>query len=242
MGKNLLGYARSILPPAPGAVVLTYHSVSDDNRSFTTVPYQIFVEQLMQLRNCGYQFTSLTSVCNAISGHENLPKKTVAVTFDDAYEDFYQAVFPLLVSMDIPATVFVPTAFVGKTKQTSDGYRMQTMNWDQLREVTSSQLITIGSHTVSHTSLRNLSDKELKKELEDSRTELESNLGIVCDMFAYPKGKHDSRAIAAVSQVYLYSFSTEPARVTKNADKNLIPRKGIFRYTRKGELLGMVRR
>jgi len=47
-------------------------------------------------------------------GQKNKP--VCCLTFDDGWVDFYQIVFPLLKKFAIPATVFLPTAFIGGNK------------------------------------------------------------------------------------------------------------------------------
>lgn len=45
----------------------------------------------------------------------SLPEKPVLITFDDAYEDLVRHAFPVLRKHEFPATVFVPTAYVGRS-------------------------------------------------------------------------------------------------------------------------------
>ncbi len=44
------------------------------------------------------------------------PKARCALTFDDAWRDFYLNAFPLLKKYQVPATLFVPTGFIGSNR------------------------------------------------------------------------------------------------------------------------------
>jgi peptidoglycan/xylan/chitin deacetylase (PgdA/CDA1 family) len=46
----------------------------------------------------------------------NLKKHACYLTFDDGWSDFYRYAFPLLVKHRVPATVYLPTGFIGTTK------------------------------------------------------------------------------------------------------------------------------
>ena len=44
-------------------------------------------------------------------------KPICSITFDDGWKDFYDYGYPVLKSKNVPATVFLPTDFIGTTKQ-----------------------------------------------------------------------------------------------------------------------------
>ena len=64
----------------------------------------------------------------------------------------------------------------------------ETMSWENLKTIASEKLITIGGHTVNHVNLRTLTDEAAKKEITDSKEELERQLNIKINHFAYPYG------------------------------------------------------
>jgi peptidoglycan/xylan/chitin deacetylase (PgdA/CDA1 family) len=71
-----------------------------------------------------YRVVSLVAVIEAVQSGRRLPQKAVLITFDDAYQDFKDFAWPILLSKRLPATVFVPTAFAAQ--------RNGSFWWDRL--------------------------------------------------------------------------------------------------------------
>jgi len=68
----------------------------------------------------------------------------------------------------------------------------------------------IGSHTVSHPLLSQMTDSELQDELEQSRSVLHKWLGEAPAGICYPNGDHDDRIVAAALRAgYRYGCTTE---------------------------------
>lgn len=73
---------------------------------------QTFELHLQYLKNeCNV--ISLEELTRALNSGRQLPDKTVAVTFDCGFNDFYTEAAPRLVKYNIPCTVFVPSAYIG---------------------------------------------------------------------------------------------------------------------------------
>jgi hypothetical protein len=64
----------------------------------------------------------------------------------------------------------------------------QFASWDELRELASDPLITIGGHGVTHASLRDLEEDDAMAEIQDGKTRLEAQLSVPVSHFAYPYG------------------------------------------------------
>lgn len=61
------------------------------------------------------------------------------------------------------------------------------MNWTQLKDLSKNNMI-IGSHGVNHLSLGQLATDDANSEIINSKNEIENNLNIKCDYFAFPYG------------------------------------------------------
>lgn len=62
------------------------------------------------------------------------------------------------------------------------------LGWREIREMMSSGLVSIGSHTCSHRILSRCSWEELRKELLFSKQIIGENTGVDCNLFSYPNG------------------------------------------------------
>lgn len=146
-----------------------------------------FRQQMGYLAQKGYRCVRLREGGSLLEGKEPIPPRVAVLTFDDGYENFYEFACPVLRQYGFGATVFVVTEHVGGASRWDPGSAMPLMNWDQLRELTL-QGIEIGSHTVNHERLTQLSTAAAKWELETSRRVLEQKLGVPVDALAYPYG------------------------------------------------------
>jgi peptidoglycan/xylan/chitin deacetylase (PgdA/CDA1 family) len=96
--------------------VLTYHRVANLQDSPALNPQIIsatpenFVKQMRFLAKA-YNVVAMPQVLAAIVKKERLPQRAVLITFDDAYYDFGEIAWPILKSLNLPATLFVPTAY-----------------------------------------------------------------------------------------------------------------------------------
>lgn len=97
------------------------------------------------------------------------------------------------------------------------------MSWNTLAQLDPG-LITIGSHTMTHSILSGLSDGLLDQEIIASRTTLEERLGRPVDCFCYPDGDFDERALTRVRATYKIAVTTTPACVPEPRDPHLLPR------------------
>ncbi len=64
----------------------------------------------------------------------------------------------------------------------------EAMNWDELRQIASDPLCTIGAHTIHHYAVSKLPAEMVVKEAVQSRDRISQELGTTPEFFAYPYG------------------------------------------------------
>jgi len=79
---------------------------------------------------------------------------------------------------------------LGFTQDTDPLDEVPMLTWDQLREMARAG-ITIGSHTMTHPVLTTMSSQDAMRELAESKTILEREVGQPIAFFAYPFGGHE---------------------------------------------------
>ncbi|TRZ94275.1 polysaccharide deacetylase family protein [bacterium] len=201
--------------------VIMYHSVSadaePDNRMQVSV--DLFTRQMKFLKNHHYNVLSLEAVGQMIRDKKRFPPKSVAITFDDGYKDNYVYAYPVLMKLGLPATIFIIYNEVAR----SLGDRL---SWDEIKEMQASGLITIGSHTLDHPNLVEIkSEAELKRQIFDSKKNLEEKLGVPVNAFCYPSGRFNAQVRDLVIQArYRFAVATGLGKNFSNQDIYLIKR------------------
>lgn len=182
------------------APILAYHHIAlkRPQNSYYVSP-QIFDAQMKWLIDNSYHIISFDTFYKAATGQAKLPKKPVVITFDDGDRDQFQNAFPILKKYGLTATFFIKINSANKSG----------MNWGQLRELAAAGNI-IGSHSVNHDNMINMSESRLKYELEESKKILEQNIGVKIKYFCYPGGEYSDATVRATKKAgYLAAVTTK---------------------------------
>lgn len=173
--------------------ILMYHHIgsTEDNKKKLYVDVKLFEKEMRYLSDNGYTTITLDDLTNALISRKILPSRSIILTFDDGYLDFYTKAFPVLKKYKLKATVFVITSCIDKP-----GYLSTPM----IKELLDSSLITVGSHTVSHPNLKNLPLTQVEYELRESKAFLEKQFGIKVTSFAFPFGSYNNTVTSVVQK------------------------------------------
>lgn len=184
-----------------------------------------FAAQLEHLRTHSYNVVDLDQVAAAMSGGTPLPDKPVVITFDDGFANQLQA-FETLRQYNMKATYFIITGgaasqwCIGAGRRNRDplqpagGCGDSYLNWDQVRMLDRSGLITIGAHTVDHQNLASDSPGQQQFEIAQSKSQLEAQLGHAVNHFCYPYGSYDQTTVDLVRQAgFITATTTLPGTI-----------------------------
>jgi peptidoglycan/xylan/chitin deacetylase (PgdA/CDA1 family) len=185
---GILLYHRSTSVPASG--------VEAPTMNVTPTRLRVQLEGLLEL---GYRFWPLPDVVRRVEEHDALPPDVVVLTFDDGYENFHLNVWPLLMELGVPATLFMATAYVGSGQpfpfdewgrnhhERSEPEAWRPLTWRQCLEMERSPVVDIGSHSHTHRNFRGRPE-ELRRDLATSLSLLEAQLGPGPRTFSFPYG------------------------------------------------------
>jgi len=192
-GKKI-SYSKLSLP------ILMYHHIRENANSEDkmgnnlSVPLTSFVKQLDDIKNKGYKTITFLDIKKG-----EIPEKSIILTFDDGYDDFYYYALPELQRRNLKGVLYIVTDFIGKP-----GY----LNKSQILEI-KNYGIEIGSHTLSHRNLLNLNKEEADKEIRDSKKYIEDLIGEKVVSFCYPAGKFSPEIEIMVEDVgYDFAVTT----------------------------------
>lgn len=147
----------------------------------------------------------------------------VCITFDDGWMDVYQHGFPIMAAADIPGTAFIVTDWIGGVGGSNNA---PCMDVEELLDLQANGW-TIGSHTLSHPNLTQISLEEAKEEMSASKAALEA-IGIDCSTFAYPYGHYNASLVDYGSGLYDRQRTTDGFNQFKHDYPNGMPVMGSY--------------
>ena len=95
------------------------------------------------------------------------------------------------------------------------------LNWEEIREMADSGLVSFGSHTASHRILTTLNDDEIRTELYKSKEKLLNEKIVTRDFipFCYPNGNFNDEILRMVQEMgYSLAVSTKSGWNEEKAD------------------------
>lgn len=310
---------RSLRRRQPHAMILAYHRVaelSSDPWNMCVAPNR-FREQMAALRDLRIPIIPLAGLPHRL-GERGFPRRAIAVTFDDGYDDFLHEAAPVLEEHEAPTTLFVTTGLIdahrefwwdelerlvlepqklpeqlrlriigswwqwqlgGDAHLSTDDVRrdatwrawedpptarhalyydlwvllyhrgaeeklrilQEVAEWaglpkavrpthrilssDQISELSRSSLIDIGAHSVGHPALSAVSTEEMRREVAESKVQLEACKNGPVSSFSYPHGDYDDRTPVLVREAgFLRACSLKAGAVRHGCNPFTLPR------------------
>jgi peptidoglycan/xylan/chitin deacetylase (PgdA/CDA1 family) len=215
--------------------ILVYHQIAVPPsrripfRSMAVHPHA-FERQMRVLKRLGFQGLSLREAMPYIRGRKS--GKIVAITFDDSYANVHENALPVLMDCGFTATNFVVANQIGGRNEWDIPLGVPEsacMSVAQLRDWTALGN-EIGSHTLDHARLPELSPADAWRQIFQSRLDLEKIVDDEVSAFCFPYG--DERPVhrhLATEAGYSAATTTLRRRATAANDLFGLPRLTIRR-------------
>jgi peptidoglycan/xylan/chitin deacetylase (PgdA/CDA1 family) len=210
-----------------GTIYLMYHELQlpgrklcqNDNSYVHYVVEQCrFRAQLARLKESGFRGMA---VGEALFNSDR-EQPGVAITFDDGCESDLLAAAPLLREAGFNATFYVVVRYLGVR-----GY----LSLSQLKELADLDF-EVGSHSINHAHLTDLSPQRLRAELFESKNQLEQVLGRPVEHFSCPFGSWSPDVARVAGEAGYRSVATSRVGInSETADRFRLARLVVMRGT-----------
>ncbi len=172
--------------------ILMYHSISDaDPNNSLLIPVKQFEEQIKWLKESGFTPMLLDDIVEAYTtGY--VPKKPVAITFDDGYSDNYTDAYRILKENNMKGTFFIITNNID-----ADGFYMNSAMLKEMKEGG----MGIENHTSRHIEFTNISRDDKANIIVEGINELKEKVGADSKYICYPVGRYDEETIEVEKEI-----------------------------------------
>jgi len=215
--------------------VLTYHRVLQQSPEGSK--FNIFVtvdeleKQILNLIKRGFKFITFKDIASGVR-----VRKPIILTFDDGYEDNYHNLLPLLQKFQARAVIYTLADRTVRSNQWDMALgepEAPLMSDEQLIACHQSGHVEIGSHGLAHQHLPQLTDAEVREEIVNSKSALESLIDDEVVSFAYPYGDYGEREVNLVREAgYIFGVGTINGPLSMAADLMQVRRITMFPNTR----------
>jgi peptidoglycan/xylan/chitin deacetylase (PgdA/CDA1 family) len=191
----------------------------------------MFERQLAYLKKNGWRSFTMRE---AYEMRNELPPKSVVITFDDGYRDNLTQALPLLEKYDFKATIYLvwdrhdrDWSGERKAKNIGAGLKEEAKLTDKdIETLLHSGRIEIASHTLRHINLAKVDEATREEELCESRRKIRERFDVICDGFAYPFGIYTDNDKKILQQCgYTHAVTTQAGIADlRTCDPFAIPR------------------
>jgi peptidoglycan/xylan/chitin deacetylase (PgdA/CDA1 family) len=167
----------------------TFQSISPKDANPTLargmrIPPDLLRKHVKFLKASGYTGITFEDLLSYKNNEFKIPKKSVILSFDDGWQDNYNA-YSILKEENFIGSFGIITGIIDKPGR---------LNKEQLKEMHDNKMELV-SHTVNHPALASQSDVKIKSELLESKDYLEKIIGKKMKTIIYPTGSYNTKVI-----------------------------------------------
>lgn len=153
--------------------------------------------------------------------------------FRDTLEKRLKRLLPAAYQNDISKLKMIPEKIRGEIQRELEKkiplhWEREALNKEELMQLATHPLVTIGAHTHNHVMLSRCTDGEIQFEIESNLEVLHDVLPYKVQVFSFPYGDFNSEVIEKLDK-YKFGFlaTIKHGKITPGANTTLIPRNGI---------------
>ncbi|GIP15569.1 hypothetical protein J40TS1_12110 [Paenibacillus montaniterrae] len=218
-----------------GVVVLMYHDFGYSGNP-SIINAEVFDDQMRALSENNFNVITMEQYVDYMEGKIELPEKSVLITFDDGYSDFYEIAYPILQQYQFPATNFI----IVKSTDEPNPKQLPHMTWDQMREMKANGMSfynhTYDSHKMINTTdnkdpmLANYKEGETSElyrarvhnDLQKAHELLVKELGEQDNILAFPYGAYSDELLEVMKELGIkHAFTIRPGVNERGGDGKL---------------------
>ncbi len=191
-----------------------YHRFEENKYPSTNIRLKEFKQHIKLIKDEGFEFINVNDFESKLKNE--IYKKKILLTIDDGFLSFYLNAWPILKKQKIPFMIFISTKEIG-----TNNY----MSWDQIRELSKSNLVYIGNHSHTHEYLVDMSNEEIKNDLKTSMVILKKETNKSPIFFSYPFGEYSLNFKTIVKDLgFKYAFGQHSGVIDQTKDFFELPR------------------
>lgn len=200
------------------AVVFAYHRIDEPEYPSSNIDFEQFEAHIKELKSGDYYTASLDEIVDALKTGKQLPDKTVAITFEGGHGSIMDKAVPLLLKEQIPFTIFLPIDQV-------DWKSKRYVNWNDIKSLATEDFVSFGLHTATYNHMLDLSEKEVRAQINRARSRFKDQMGVDADYFAYPFGELNNTIKKIVMEYgFVAAFGQQSGVVYDGSDFFMLPR------------------
>jgi peptidoglycan/xylan/chitin deacetylase (PgdA/CDA1 family) len=152
----------------------------------------------------------------------------VTLTFDDGWEENIDTAIPLMDRYGVKSNQFYATTFIQNSDEQDP---IGTIN------AIKNKGHEMGSHTITHPDLTKVSGAQLTRELRDSKSYLQTVLGVPINYFATPYGAYNAPVMTEINKYYTVHRTVDAGYNSKdNFDQTRLKVQNVLNTTSAAEV------
>lgn len=188
------------------------HSVTNvfsenmSNRQYEISP-EYLEKLIMDYKRNGYEFVSVGEVAQRLKHGKLIEKlrdirhKFVAITLDDGFRDNYEVAYPIFKKNNVPFCIYITSGFVEGIVFPHNDAMYKVLTLEQIKELASDELCTIGAHSVHHVDLVKLLKEQMIEEISLCKQKIETWTEKIVVDFSSPYGTYNDTSISLLKEL-----------------------------------------